>query len=341
MQPSISVIITLYNAERWLQRCLSSLSEQSFHNLEIILIDDGSVDGSGVLCDTFADNDKRAKVFHTPNQGISEARQFGLEQATGDYLIFLDADDYISPVMYEELYHAANTTNADLVFCDWISIEGAYAFSDSLPIKKWDAHTLLTKFLYNQPVFLWNVLIRRVLFDRLSVSFPKGRLNYGEDTIVMIEILANSLLSGYSLQIVHVPQNLYFYDKSINSDSLMKPPAKVMNQSQIRVWEIIGTVIDTQKYGRYYYGRFVSYLFGAFWNNLYDPSEYKQFSHYLKPVLRLAPFNSKKILVVLLLSGRFYLARLFRIISFPSIIREKIVLAQRSKKGKLIASPSH
>lgn len=341
MQPSISVIITLYNAEKWLPRCLSSLSRQSFQDLEIILIDDGSVDGSGVLCDTFAANEKRAKVFHTPNRGISEARQFGLEQATGDYLIYLDADDFISPTMYEELYHAANASNADLVFCDWISIEGTYAFEDSLPIKKWDAHTLLTNFLYNQPIFLWTVLFRRVLFDRLSVSFPKGRLNYGEDTIVMIELLANSLLYNSSLQIVHIPKNLYFYDKSINSGSLMKTPAKVLNQSQIRVWEIIGTLIDTQKYGRYYYGRFVSNLFGAFWNNLYAPCEYKQFSQYLKPALRFAPLNSKKVLVILLLSGKYRLARLLRIISFPSILLEKFTLAQRTKKGKLIESPSH
>lgn len=339
MQTTISVIIPLYNAEKWLPRCLSSLSDQSFHDLEIILIDDGSSDGSGAICDNFVLDDHRAKVFHTPNRGVSEARQFGLEQASGKYLIYLDADDYIAPTMYEEMFHKASSTDADLVFCNWISIEGKYLFCDRLSINKWDSRNLLAKFLYNQPVYLPIVLFKRSLFEDFSVSFPCGRFNYGEDTIVMIDLLSKSIEYDKKLKIEHVPSYLYYYDKTINSDSLMKPAAKTLNQYQIQVWETIGSLIDKVNFGKYYYGRLVSYLFNAFWNNLYDIQEYEQFAHYYQPVLCFAPTNAKKLLALFLLSGKFNIAKRIKFISFPTILREKIVLQKRFNKALKTSHP--
>lgn len=332
MQPSISVLVPLYNAENWLPRCLSSLENQTFKDLEIILIDDGSTDNSGNICDSFAAKDKRVKVFHTPNRGVSEARQLGLEQASGLFLIYLDADDFIAPTMYEEMFNAAISAKADLVFCDWISIEGHNAYCDKLNINRWNAKNLLASFLYNQPVYLPIVLFRRSLFNDLSVSFPCGRLNYGEDTIVMIDLLAKSIQRNNNICIVRVPHNLYVYDKTINAGSLMKPAAKVLNQSQIHVWEKIGPLIDKAAFGKYYYGRLVSYLFNAYWNDLYDFDEYGQYAHYYRPICRFAPLNAKKIISLFLLSGRAGFAKRIKFISFPTILNEKIASKRRSNR---------
>ena len=332
MQPSISVIVPLYNAEKWLHRCLSSLESQTFKDLEILLIDDGSTDNSGSICDSFAAKDTRAKVFHTPNRGVSEARQLGLDQASGLFMIYLDADDFIAPTMYEEMFNAAITAKADLVFCDWISIEGPKAYCDNLNINKWCAKNLLARFLYDQPVYLPIVLFRRSLFHDLSVSFPCGRLNYGEDTIVMIDLLAKSIKQDDSIHIIHLPHNLYVYDKTINVGSLMKPTAKVLNQSQIRVWEMIGPLIDEDTFGKYYYGRLVSYLFNAYWNNLYSLDEYGHYAQYYLPIRRFAPWNAKKIISLFLLSGKLDFARRIRFISFPTILQEKIAIQKRSHR---------
>ena len=104
IMPLISVIIPVHNVERFLRRCLDSVLGQTYKNLEIILVDDGSTDGSGKICDEYAANDNRVWVFHNANQGVSAARNCGLDNATGEYIAFVDSDDYIEPDMIERLY---------------------------------------------------------------------------------------------------------------------------------------------------------------------------------------------------------------------------------------------
>ena len=102
----ISVVIPVYNIEEYLERCVNSICAQTYRNLEILLVDDGSTDGSGALCDALAEKDKRIKVFHKANGGSSSARNVGIAQARGKYIGFVDSDDYISENMYELLYEA-------------------------------------------------------------------------------------------------------------------------------------------------------------------------------------------------------------------------------------------
>lgn len=106
--PLISVIVPIYNIEKYLPICVNSIIEQTYENLEILLIDDGSTDDSGKICDKFCAQDKRCKVIHQKNQGQAEARNKGLQEATGDYISFIDGDDYIHPKFYEILYKAIN-----------------------------------------------------------------------------------------------------------------------------------------------------------------------------------------------------------------------------------------
>ena len=113
--PLISVIVPVYNILEYLPRCVRTIREQTFGNLEILLVDDGSTDGTGQLCEDLAVQDERIRVFHKPNGGSSSARNLGISQAKGEYLGFVDSDDYIEPDMYERLWKAAVENQAPIV----------------------------------------------------------------------------------------------------------------------------------------------------------------------------------------------------------------------------------
>ena len=112
--PLISVVIPVYNIEKYLERCVYSVREQTYKNLEIILVDDGSTDNSGLICDKLAAEDAGIRVFHKKNGGSSSARNLGISKAQGEYIGFVDSDDYIEPDMYELLYAAIQEYDADI-----------------------------------------------------------------------------------------------------------------------------------------------------------------------------------------------------------------------------------
>ncbi len=117
MKPLITVIVPVYNVEGYLNRCVESIANQSYRNLEIILVDDGSHDGCPGLCDTWGKSDSRIKVIHKKNGGVSSARNAGLDIACGEYIAFVDADDYISSNMLEKLANGATLNNCDISIC--------------------------------------------------------------------------------------------------------------------------------------------------------------------------------------------------------------------------------
>ena len=115
----ISVITPIYNAEKYIERCVNSVTVQTYTNLEIILVDDGSKDKSGVICDKLAAADKRIKVIHKKNEGVSKARNKAIDTCTGDYVLFVDADDWLENNMIEMLYTAINEENYDIAVCGY------------------------------------------------------------------------------------------------------------------------------------------------------------------------------------------------------------------------------
>ena len=115
----VSIIIPVYNVEKYLDRCIQSVFQQSYKKLEIILIDDGSPDSCPRLCDIYGKNDKRVKVLHKKNEGLGLARNSGLALATGKYVLFIDSDDYLSEKMVEKLVYQAELMNADIVYCGY------------------------------------------------------------------------------------------------------------------------------------------------------------------------------------------------------------------------------
>ena len=122
MDKLISIIVPIYKVEIYLRKCIDSIVNQTYKNIEILLIDDGSPDNCGIICDEYAKKDERIKVIHKENGGLSDARNYGIEASTGDYIIFIDSDDYVSESMCENLLICALENNADIVSCNFKEI---------------------------------------------------------------------------------------------------------------------------------------------------------------------------------------------------------------------------
>lgn len=120
----LSVIVPIYNVEKFLRRCIDSIINQSYSNLEIILVDDGSPDNCGKICDEYAALDNRIKVIHQANGGLSAARNIGIDSATGEYVAFIDSDDYIASNMYDEMISLMETNDLDIISCNAFIAKG-------------------------------------------------------------------------------------------------------------------------------------------------------------------------------------------------------------------------
>lgn len=213
MKPVISVTVPVYNVEKYLRKCLDSLANQTLHDVEFILVDDGSTDGSGDICDEYAARDRRFKVIHQVNGGLSSARQTGLEAATGKYIIVCDSDDWTESDMYERLYTKAEETGADIVVCGYYA---EYCGGRSKPIQYWfkenngwvDNDDLLA----NGAGSSWIKLIRKKFFDKTDASYEPG-INLSEDALIIYK-----LLKGHP-KICQIKANLYHYRRLLGQNS--------------------------------------------------------------------------------------------------------------------------
>ena len=180
----ISVIVPVYNVEPWLRQCLDSIVGQTYGDLEILLVDDGSTDRCGAVCGEYARADARIRVFHTENRGLSAARNLGLREAKGELIGFVDADDWIEPEMYAVLLAAMEETGADVSICrNWN--ETAFSAEEGKS-EVWFGEEALAALLYGKiNNAAWNKLYRKHLFR--VVFFPEGT-NY-EDVFVMHRIV--------------------------------------------------------------------------------------------------------------------------------------------------------
>lgn len=188
----ISVIVPVYRAEEYLDRCVQSILNQSFHNLELILVDDGSPDRCPALCDTFAQTDNRVRVIHQENAGVAAARNAGLTAAKGEYVAFVDSDDYIDVEMYEAMIEIARKYNCDLVMCDCIKEFGKYVEMYSHDIREgyYDREQLEQEYFphllimsnveYPPTISNWLCLYRHNQNNKFPLRYEAG-IRYSED----------------------------------------------------------------------------------------------------------------------------------------------------------------
>lgn len=176
--PLISVIVPIYNVEKVLCRCLDSIISQTYTNLEIILVDDGSPDGCGAICDDYAKKDKRITVIHQKNGGLSAARNAGIDKSTGDYLAFIDSDDYVSADYIEFMYSLLTENGADISACGAMEVyqsgKSAVQWTDD-SLALFDNREGLLRMCYNEGFFVtaWDKLYKRELFDGIRYNVGK------------------------------------------------------------------------------------------------------------------------------------------------------------------------
>ncbi|MEE0898037.1 MAG: glycosyltransferase [Acutalibacteraceae bacterium] len=185
--PLISIIVPVYNVEKYLERCVGSIISQTYENLEIILVNDGSPDKSGEICDTFAKIDSRIEVYHKENGGLSDARNFGVEHSSGEYVAFIDSDDYIAPNYIEYLLSLIKKYNADISACYMTETYGDTAdyrtndeFQNEQLLTGKEACLKLFGNLYSVLVTAWGKLYRSDIVKKYI--FPVGKIHEDEAT---------------------------------------------------------------------------------------------------------------------------------------------------------------
>ncbi len=225
MEPLISVVVPVYKVERYLDWCLQSITCQTYGNLEILLVDDGSPDHSGEICDRWAEKDSRIRVIHQENQGAGAARNAALDAAKGELIGFVDSDDYISPVFYSYLYSLLDD-RTDISECGFVEVEGENAGFDRgerpaaryTPREAMEAH--IRDRLFRQ--LIWNKLYRRKVVE--DVRFPVG-------TGIDDEYFTYQAL-GRAGGLAHSDEILYAYRQQENS--IMHRPYSLKRLNGIR-----------------------------------------------------------------------------------------------------------
>ena len=206
MNPSISIIVPVYNAEKTLNRCVDSILSQTFQDWELLLIDDGSTDRSGEFCDKYASKDQRIKVFHKTNSGVSSARNIGLDYAKGEWVVFVDADDFVKePYLTHLLEHSQK--QVDLVISYAEIHDGNDIRKESYPSKLVDDTNFESMFIENDMHWHtspWSKLYKRSIIEKHHLRFCEG-MHIGEDAVFLYSYML------YSNKIYISPDTDYYY----------------------------------------------------------------------------------------------------------------------------------
>lgn len=249
-KPIISVIIPVYKVEPYLKKCIESVIRQTYTNLQIILVDDGSPDNCGKICDEYALKDNRIKVIHKKNGGLSEARNIGINEANGEYIGFVDSDDYIEETMYEDLYNLIQAYKSDISICNFYVVTNNINEIKNVNngIKVYNKLEILNEILLDRNIqsYAWNKLYKKSLFD--DIQYPVGK-KYEDigTTFYILERCNRIVVSGK-------PE--YYY--------LVRKDSIVNNNNEFTIIDYIDIIVqrydyiennkykELNKYNRYY-----------------------------------------------------------------------------------------
>ena len=232
----ISIVVPVYNVEKYVDRCLMSLVTQTLQDIEIIVVNDGTQDKSEEIIEKYVrGNQNKIKYYEKSNGGLSSARNYGLEYATGEYIAFLDSDDYVESNMYEEMYNLAKKENADMVECDFI---WEWEFGKKIFDKRREYKT--KEDMMKKPrVIAWNKIYKREILNKYKIRFPDGLIY--EDLEFFLKILPNLNRNSYI--------NKYFVHYIQREDSITnKQTEKIEN-----IFKILDNIFDYYKVQNIYY----------------------------------------------------------------------------------------
>jgi len=256
----VSVIVPVYNVEKFLETCVNSIIDQTYSEIEILLIDDGSTDSSGEICDKYQNTDSRIRVIHQDNQGLAEVRNVGIKEARGEYFLFVDSDDWIEPNTIERNLQIVNEYNADIV-CFRFTKEYEHSGSvrnEGVPrgtVKIFDKKGALENLFYPKYVdtITCNKFVRKEMFQ--GIVYPKGKLH--EDLFTTYKFVANAS------KVVCIDEELYHYYQnpdSIGHRSFSKDTydiAIAVDESCKYIIDIIGGCTDKLLVGSWFRKLFI------------------------------------------------------------------------------------
>ena len=230
----ISIIVPVYNTERYLDRCIQSILAQTYIDFELLLINDGSIDASGAICDKYAEQDSRIRVFHKENGGVSSARNVGLNNAEGEYIIFVDSDDYMKPQMCEILYNTLNGEQADIIICGTEETGGSFWKPRNNENYKNDSFVenfgeLLQTELLSPP---WN----KIFIKSCIKHYFRDDISFGEDLVFNLQYLF------HCNKISFITASPYFHTKDNNESLVVRFPRKRLLDIE-NVWKVIDEFI--------------------------------------------------------------------------------------------------
>ena len=249
--PAISVIVAAFNAENYLKRCLESISNQSFQSFEVIVIDDGSTDGTAKIAKTFSDADPRFRVYQQENQGVAATRQRGMDLARGEYSIHIDSDDWIDREMLEVMYAKAVEVSADYVFCDFSITHrnGQIEYRSEKPSLT-DPVSIFGLFMFDIQASLCNSLMRISLLREHDIRFINN-MNIAEDQYLILRLLS------HGIKVIHIPKAFYHYDHTQNDESLVNRGCTA--SSRLLPLELLKDYTDISP-AKYYYDRAIFHI---------------------------------------------------------------------------------
>lgn len=273
-KPLISVIVPVYNVEKYLKQCIDSIINQTYKNLEIILVDDGSIDNSGIICDEYCKKDSRIKVIHQENKGLSAARNRGLKESKGEYISFIDSDDFIINDMLEILISICIKEQCGIAKCETIDIKDRNMpkVSRTNNVRVYDSNYILNDIYKKKPIFNpapCNKLYKRNLFDK--IKFEEGIIN--EDEAIMCQLIF------YAEKIAVTDDILYCYFLSPNS--IMRSSFSEKRFDVLKAFEIRMKFLKDKGLNDIYlktqvrYSYLISNLYYNLWkNNLHKNEKY-------------------------------------------------------------------
>ncbi len=287
----VSIIVPIYNIEGYIRECVGSILAQTYPDFELILVDDGSPDNCGRICDEYAEKDVRIKVIHKENGGLTSARNAGLSVAKGDWIMHVDGDDWIEPDMIESLIEAAKVTKADLVFGDYMKY-GPYAGNHKLPTWSIDKKDSMSRYIAYMMTTIWGSIAKRSLYTEHSLKSPDG-VSYCEDFHLIVR------LCHFAKKIVNVHRPFYHYryrPTSIMSNMSRKTEAdeQWVYQDTIRFFKEQGVYEDYRKVMSWRVLKSAQEL-------LLDPTGHKRFMELFndgKEFIFSCPFVNKKIKIL-------------------------------------------
>lgn len=256
----VSVIVPVYNVEEYLPKCIESILNQTHKNLELILVDDGSPDKCPEICDEYAKKDKRVKVIHKKNAGVSAARNDGIDSATGDFIAFVDSDDWIEPEMYEKLLQKQQEDDYDVVFCGFNMVIDGVTYSvyedskaqftsskDITYLLRHENLKLIDKQKYvtsnNINCFTVRFLYKKEIFDKIHFN---EKLNYMEDVKILTEIFLNE-----NLKVSYIDDSMYNY--LIRKTSLSHGALSNMLSKSKNFLDAFGKLVKNTEYEKLLY----------------------------------------------------------------------------------------